>query len=76
MKILRWIAWGSAALAAILIILACISLISGKLICGVAHGINFFHAANSLLLIAIMLFIVTKQCCCTCNENKEEKKES
>jgi hypothetical protein len=72
MKILRWIAWISAAIAAVLIIMACIALVIGKLFCGVAHGVNFFHAANSFLLVAITLFIVTKNCCCSCKDEKKE----
>jgi hypothetical protein len=77
MKTLRWIAWASAGLAAIIIILGCIALLSGMSIFGIVHAINFFHVANSLLLIAIALFIGTKQCCC-CDECecKDEKKEA
>ncbi len=77
MKALRWIAWISAAIAVVIIILAGISMLSGKLIIhGVEHGVNYVHIANSFLLLAIALFIVTKHCCCTCcSDNKEEKKE-
>ncbi len=64
MKALNWIAWVSAAIAAIIILLACISLLIGKGILGFNHAVNFFHAANSFLLLAIALFIVTKKCDC------------
>jgi ABC-type nickel/cobalt efflux system permease component RcnA len=64
MKVLTWIAWISAAVAAIIILLACISLLTGKGILGFNHAVNFFHAANSFLLLSIALFIVTKKCEC------------
>ncbi len=64
MKVLNWIAWISAAVAAIIILLACISLLIGKGILGFNHAVNFFHAANSFLLLSIALFIVTKKCEC------------
>jgi len=75
MKAIRWIAWISAAIAVVIIILAGISLLSGKLIQGIEHGVNYFHIANSFLLLAIALFIVTKHCCTCCSGEKEEKKE-
>jgi hypothetical protein len=75
MKTLRWIAWISASLAGIIIILACISLATGKSLFGIDHVVNYFHGANSFLLIAIALFIATKQCCCSCCECKDDKKE-
>lgn len=77
MKILRWIAWISAAIAVVIIIVGLISLAAGKVMCGFNHPIiNYFHAANSFLLLAIALFIATKQCCCDKCACKEEKKES
>jgi hypothetical protein len=76
MKAIRWIACISAAIAVVIIILAGISLISGRLIIhGIEHGVNYFHIANSFLLLAIALFIVTKHCCTCCSDEKEEKKE-
>jgi len=62
MKAINWIAWISAAIAAVIILLACISLLIGKGILGFNHAVNFFQAANSFLLLAIALFIVTKKC--------------
>jgi hypothetical protein len=60
MKALNWIAWISAAIAVVIILLACISLLMGKGIFGFNHAVNFFQAANSFLLLAIALFIVTQ----------------
>ena len=74
MKTLRWIAWILASLAALIIILACISLLISKSLFGIDHVVNYFHGANSVLLLAIALFIGTKQCCCDCPECKEDKK--
>jgi hypothetical protein len=74
MKTIRWIAWISAALAVVIIILAGISLVTNKFLFGVAHVINFFQTANSFLLLAITLFIATKQCCCDCCKDKDDKK--
>ena len=64
MKALNWIAWISAAVAAVIILLACISLLIGKEIFGINHVVNLFQASNSFLLLAIALFIVTKKCEC------------
>ena len=75
MKALRWIAWISAALAVVIMVLAGIAVLTGKLIHGIEHGVNYFHVANSFLLLAIALFIVTKNCCCCSGDDKEEKKE-
>jgi hypothetical protein len=75
MKTIRIIAWISAAIAGIIVILGTVSLISGKGLFGLVHVVNFFHVANSFLLIAIALFIATKQCCCNGDcECKDEKK--
>jgi len=75
MKVLRWIAFASTAVGAILIIFGCIGVIFHTCVCGFPHPVNFFHAANSFILLAVALFIVTKHCCCKCCETKEEKKE-
>jgi hypothetical protein len=74
MKILRWVAWISLGLAGIIIILACIMLVTGICFFGFNHAVNYFAVANSFLLVTIALFIVTKQCCCC--ECKNDKKES
>jgi hypothetical protein len=77
MKTLRWIAWISAGIGGVIIILACISLLIGKGILGFNHAVNFFQASNSFLLMAIALFIYTKCCCCcTCDESEEPAKEN
>jgi large-conductance mechanosensitive channel len=57
--------------AVVIIILACISLLTGKAIFGFSHAVNYFQAANSFLLLAIALFIVTKHC--NCETEKEAK---
>ncbi len=75
MKILRWIAWISTAIAVVVLIIALISFLSGKLMFHVAHGETYFAAINSFLLLAIALFIGTKHCCCCKSECKDEKKE-
>jgi hypothetical protein len=83
MKILRWIAWISLGIAAVIMLIAAIVIIAHKWFCGGSCGnmVAHFQVANSLLLLAIALFIATKQCCCDkcytdkC-ESKEEKKES
>jgi hypothetical protein len=68
MKALNWIAWISAAIAVVIILLACISLFMGKGILGFNHAVNFFQASNSFMLLAIAMFIVTKKC--NCNSDK------
>jgi len=68
MKVLYWIAWISTAIAALVILLALISVLIGKGFFGVNQAVNFFHIANSFMLIAIALFIVTKKC--ECNSDK------
>jgi hypothetical protein len=70
MKAIRWIAWISAAIAVVIIILAGVALISGKLIHGIEHGVNYFHIANSFLLLAIAMFIVTRNYS-LCSDKKE-----
>jgi hypothetical protein len=52
-------------------ILACISLLTGRALFGFSHAVNYFQAANSFLLLAIVLFIVTKHC--NCDTDKEGK---
>lgn len=74
MKAIRWIAWISAAIAVVIIIVAGVSLLACKLIPGIEHGVNYFHIANSFLLLAIALFIATKHCCKCCSDEKHENK--
>jgi hypothetical protein len=64
MKSLNWIGWISLCIAALIVLLAGISLITGKSIFGFAHLINYFLAANTFILFAIALFIVVYRCDC------------
>jgi hypothetical protein len=63
MKALTWIAWISAGIGVVFLLLAPISIIAGKTIIG-SHIINFFHAANSFFLFTIALFIFLYRCEC------------
>jgi hypothetical protein len=75
MKIIRWIAWGSAGIAVLILIIAAISFFTSTLFGNISHGAVYFHAANSFLLLSIALFIASKHCCCdkcTCEEEKKE----
>ncbi len=74
MKVLRWIAYASAIVGAILIILGFIGVVFHTCIFGFPHPMNFFITSDSFLLLAVALFILTKHCC-KCCETKEEKKE-
>ncbi len=64
MKALNWIAWISAAIGALIVLLAVISLLSGKNFFGFGRVVNYFHAANSFFLITIALFIFVYRCEC------------
>ena len=64
MKALNWIGWISLAIAALIVLLAAISLFTGRNIFGFAHLINYFHAANTFVLFAIAIFVVTYRCDC------------
>ena len=62
MKILNWAAWAAAGVAAIIILLGVIAILTtNETFLGFRDTVNFFHAANSLLLMAIFLFIATKK---------------
>lgn len=65
MKALNLTGWISLGIGAVIVILAAISLVTGKNILGFAHAVNFFHAANSFFLITIALFIVVNRCECS-----------
>jgi hypothetical protein len=56
MKALKWIAYISADIGAIMILLAAIRLIFHIHIFG-EHIINFFQAANSFFLMTIVIFL-------------------
>jgi hypothetical protein len=70
MKTLNWLAWISFSTGVLIILLAIISLLSGRNIFGFTHIVNYFTAANSFLLISVALLIVTNRC--TCNSDKKE----
>jgi hypothetical protein len=64
MKTLNWIGWISGGIGVIIVLVAVISIISGKNIFGYGHAVNYFHAANSFFLMAIASFIVVYRCEC------------
>jgi len=63
MKFFTIVAWICGILAAIIIILGIISVISGKNLFGLRHVVNYFHLANSILLMAILCVLAKKGCC-------------
>jgi len=63
MKSLNWIAWISAGIGLVMLLLAAISLIAGRAII-VENIINYFHAANTFFLITIALFVFLYRCQC------------
>jgi len=63
MKALNWIAWISAGIGVVCMLLAAISLITGTPVIG-GHIINFFHVANSFFLLTIALFVYLYRCEC------------
>lgn len=64
MKALNWFAWLSFGAGCLIILLAAISLITGRNLFGFAHVVNYFNAANSFFLMAIPLFIFVNRCEC------------
>lgn len=64
MKALNWIGWISLALAALIILLAVISLVTGRNMFEFAHVVNYFHVANTLILFTIAIFIFIYRCDC------------
>ncbi len=64
MKSLNWIGWISFGIGVFILLLAAISLITGKNIFGFSHVVNYLYAANSFFLMAIALFIVVYRCDC------------
>ena len=65
MKALKWIAWISAVIGVLSLILVPVSLLfnGGNAIIGL-HIVNFFHAASSFFLLAIMLYAFVHVCEC------------
>jgi hypothetical protein len=64
MKTLNWIGWISLAIAALIILFAGISLLTGNIMFGIKHLVNYFHAASTFILFTIALFIVVYKCDC------------
>jgi hypothetical protein len=60
-KVLNSIAWVSAVIGVIFIIIGLISAWAGRIIPG-TESVNFFHAANSFFLGAIVLFVYLIKC--------------
>ena len=56
LKALNWIAWISAGLGVIFIIIGFISAYVGRIFAD-TESVNFFHAANSFFLGSIVLFL-------------------
>lgn len=70
MKILKWCAFASATIAAILIILAVLDALFNLKLLGAAHIVSYFHIANCFLLVTIVILFYTKKCCECCKEEK------
>ena len=64
MKTLNWIGWISLGIAAMIILIAGISLVTEKSLFGIRHVVNYFQAASTFILFAIALFIVVYKCNC------------
>jgi hypothetical protein len=62
MKLFKVVAWACGILAAIIIIVGSICLLSGKPFFGIRHMVNSFHVANSLLLMAILCVLARQGC--------------
>ena len=60
MKYLRWLAWLSAAVAVVLMLMGTISLLFGVKFTGVEHIISYFHGATSFLLLAVVLLLIDR----------------
>jgi len=57
MKAIKVAGWVSFGIGVIIVVLAGISLLTGRNMFGFNHLVNFFHAANSFFLIAVALFL-------------------
>ena len=65
MKALNWIAWISAGIGVVIILLGLISgLIGWSGLPIVEHRVNFFLIADSFFLITIALFVFLFRCQC------------
>jgi hypothetical protein len=56
MKVLKWIAYISADIGVIMLVLAAISIIARRAIF-VENIVNYFHAANTFFLLTILIFL-------------------
>jgi cytosine/uracil/thiamine/allantoin permease len=63
MKALNWIAWISAGIGVVFVILGLVQVVVGRLQPN-TEIINFFHAANSFFLLTIALFVFLFRCQC------------
>jgi len=63
MKALNWIAWISAGIGVVFVILGLIQVVFGRLRPS-TEIINYFHAANSFFLLTIALFVSLIKCQC------------
>ena len=57
MKAISYLSWAAGVVAAAMIVMGIISLISNARPFGVNHLINYFHAANTFLLVVICCLI-------------------
>ena len=64
MKTINWIGWITCGIGVLILLLAGISLLTGKNLFGFTHVVNYFQAANSFFLLTIALFIVAYRCEC------------
>jgi hypothetical protein len=56
MKVLKWIAYISADIGLVMLLLAAISIIARRAIF-VENIVNYFHAANTFFLLTIVIFL-------------------
>ena len=64
MKLYIIVAWISALLAVVMMVLGTISLIMQNNLLRVRHEANFFVVASSFLLLAILCVLARQGCCC------------
>jgi hypothetical protein len=64
MKTLNWIGWISFGIGILVILLAGISLLTGKNLFGFVHLVNYFQTASTFFLLTISLFIFVYRCEC------------
>jgi hypothetical protein len=63
MKLYIVVAWISALLAVVMMVLGAISLIMQNNLLDVRHEANFFIVASSLLLLSILCVLARQGCC-------------